>query len=242
VLDRPELVAPDAPLARRALRALPSVLFYVAVAVIAWFIWPTSLGGCTTLTLVSGHSMEPTYVTGDIVVARCGQPAVGDVIVYAPDEVAGNSRIIHRVVGGTADGWVMQGDNNEFLDPFEPAGDEVLGVARVHIPKVGLVFQTFSNAWVWIAMIALALAMLVWPSKDESDDDLDDDDRDELPSDDGPSDEQRPDTLSPDELSPHELSPHELSPHEQSPDEGWDLLGGDRGRAPDRAPELEPSA
>jgi len=209
----------------------------VAVAVIAWFIWPTSLGGCTTLTLVSGHSMEPTYVTGDIVVARCGQPAVGDVIVYAPDEVAGNSRIIHRVVGGTADGWVMQGDNNEFLDPFEPAGDEVLGVARVHIPKVGLVFQTFSNAWVWIAMIALALAMLVWPSKDESDDDLDDDDRDELPSDDGPSDEQRPDTLNPDELSPHELSPHE-----QSPDEGWDLLGGDRGRAPDRAPELEPSA
>ncbi len=232
MLDRPELVAPDAPLARRALRALPSVLFYVAVAVIAWFIWPTSLGGCTTLTLVSGHSMEPTYVTGDIVVARCGQPAVGDVIVYAPDEVEGNSRIIHRVVGGTADGWVMQGDNNEFLDPFEPAGDEVLGVARVHIPKVGLVFQTFSNAWVWIAMIALALAMLVWPSKDESDDDLDDDDRDELPSDDGPSDERRPDAPSPDELSPHE----------QSPDQAWDLLDGDRGRAPDRAPELEPSA
>lgn len=179
MLDRLEPAAPDATPARRALRALPSVLFYAAALVVAWFIWPTSLGGCTTLTLVSGHSMEPTYVTGDIVVARCGEPQVGDVVVYAPDEVEGTARIIHRIVGESEGGWVMQGDNNEFLDPFEPSGDEVLGVARLHIPKVGLVFRTFSNAWVWIAMIALALALLVWPSPDEDGEDDESDAADE---------------------------------------------------------------
>ncbi len=218
MLRRTKPVAPDAPRARRALRALPSVLFYVAAAVVAWFIWPTSLGGCTTLTLVSGHSMEPTYVTGDIVVARCGEPAVGDVVVYQPDEVEGNARIIHRIVGQSDAGWVMQGDNNEFLDPFEPTNDEVLGVARVHIPKVGLVVQTFSNAWIWIAMIALALALLVWPSTDDESDSPDDE-RDDTPG----------DGAGPDETASGEPVGDELA-----------LAGAARG--PGRAVELGPSA
>ena len=222
MLDRQEPAAPDAPLARRALRALPSVLFYVAAAVVAWFIWPTSLGGCTTLTLVSGHSMEPTYVTGDIVVARCGEPQVGDVIVYAPDEVEGNARIIHRIVGESEGGWVMQGDNNEFLDPFEPSGDEVLGVARVHIPKVGLVVRTFSNAWVWIAIIALALALLVWPSRDDDEDEPDDE-----------SDEREPDEREPDERESDDRESADVGSRD-------DQVGLPLAAEPE--PELEPTA
>ena len=60
------------------------MLFLVAALVVGYFLWPTSLGGCTTLTIVSGHSMEPTYYTGDLVVSRCGDYQVGDIVVYNP--------------------------------------------------------------------------------------------------------------------------------------------------------------
>lgn len=152
------------------------MLFYLAAACLAWLLWPTSLGGCTTLTIVSGHSMEPTYYTGDLVIARCGRPAVGDVIVYQPKGMGG-ARIIHRVIGGdAATGWTMKGDNNNFVDPFTPTGDQVLGVARVHVPKVGLVGSALTSPWIWASLMVLALALLVWPTKTVADDDPADDD------------------------------------------------------------------
>ncbi len=162
--------APDAPVARRVWRAAVSVASWAVVALVAWLLWPTSLGGCTTLTIVSGHSMEPTYYTGDLVVARCGQAAVGDVVVYEPPELGGG-RIIHRLVGGDGrSGWQAQGDNNSWVDPFVPADDDVLGIARVHVPKLGMVATALATPYVWVSLIILALAILVWPRDDEADD------------------------------------------------------------------------
>ncbi|UJP40953.1 signal peptidase I [Cellulomonas palmilytica] len=165
--------APDAPPARRVLPGVRTILLYAAALVAVWFVWPTSLGGCTTLTYVNGHSMEPTYHTGDIVVSRCGEPQVGDVIVYAPAS-EGGARIIHRVIGGDADGWVVRGDNNSFTDPFEPAGDEVLGVAQLHVPKVGLALRFVTNTYVWLGVLFLALALWAWPPRDDEVDEPDD--------------------------------------------------------------------
>ena len=116
--------------------------------VVAYFTWPTSLGGCTTLTIVSGHSMEPTYYTNDIVVSRCGTPEVGDIAVYATPETGG-ARIVHRVIGGDGEtGWEFQGDNNDFVDQFRPTDDQVLGTAVLHIPRAGLVAKAVSSPMV----------------------------------------------------------------------------------------------
>src|SRR3954470_12606918 len=109
-------------LPRRLLGVLPAGAWLAVAFVAAWFLWPTSLGGCTTLTIVSGHSMEPTYLTGDLVVSRCGEPAVGEIVVYQPHELGG-ARIIHRVIGGDGSGWQIQGDNNGWVDPFSPTND-----------------------------------------------------------------------------------------------------------------------
>lgn len=161
----------------RLLRAVPGLLLYVLGAVAIVVLWPTSLGGCTTLTVVSGTSMEPTYLDGDIVVSRCGSPAVGDAVVYQPEELGG-ARIIHRIVGGDAEqGWVLQGDNNDWLDPFQPVDAEVLGINVLHLPKLGLVARTLMNPWVWVSLILVALGLLLWPSSvDEADGDGEDDD------------------------------------------------------------------
>lgn len=165
--------APDAPPARRVLRRVSTVLVWALTAVAAILLWPTSLGGCTTLTIVSGHSMEPTFHTGDLVASRCGEPTVGDIVVYQPHELGG-ARIIHRVIGGDPSGWQIQGDNNDWVDPFSPTDDEILGVARLHVPQVGLVVQAVTSPWIWASLIVLALAILVWPRDEDEDEDGDD--------------------------------------------------------------------
>ena len=180
--------APGASVARRVLRAAPGLLGYVVTIVAAILLWPTSLGGCTTLTIVSGHSMEPTYYTGDLVIARCGEPEVGDVVVYQPATLGG-ARIIHRIIGGDADGWEMKGDNNSWVDPFAPAGDEVLGVARIHLPKVGLAAALLTSPLLWLSLLIIALAIFTWPSATDEDDD--DEDGGDVPAD-GPGVDEQP--------------------------------------------------
>jgi signal peptidase len=128
------------------------------------------------MTIVSGESMEPTYATGDLVVSRCGPVEVGDVVVYNPPDVGG-ARVIHRIVGGDADGWVLQGDNNSFLDPWQPEQDRILGSAVLHLPHVGRFAAILLSPWTWISLLIIALAVVIWPSRDdeESTDDEDPD-------------------------------------------------------------------
>lgn len=173
---------PEVTWSRRLLGRASDVLLCVVAGVAAFFLWPTSLGGCTTLTVVSGHSMEPTYHTGDLVVSRCGEPRVGDVVVYQPSELGGG-RIIHRIVDGDGEqGWVLQGDNNAWLDPFSPTDAEVLGVATVHVPKVGLVARWITSPLVWGSFIVLAIALLLWPRAEEDEvEELDAEEKERVP-------------------------------------------------------------
>ena len=157
----------DETLSRRLVGALPTVALVLLALVGAWFLWPSNLGGCTTLTIVSGHSMDGTYKTGDLVVSRCGPAEVGDVIVYEPADMGG-LRIIHRIVGGTAaDGWVVQGDNNDFTDPWKPSGDDVVGVARVHVGGAGALSSLFLSPVVWVSLILVAAGILCWPARED---------------------------------------------------------------------------
>jgi signal peptidase len=173
-------------LPRRLLALATSAAWILGSLTIGYFLWPSSLGGCTTLTIVSGRSMEPTYYTGDLVVSRCGDVEVGDVIVYNPPNV-GAARVIHRVIDGNAeDGWVVQGDNNDFLDPWEPSGDQILGHAVLHIPQLGKLAGILLSPLTWISLLIVALAIVIWPGKAENDDAGSDDDPD-LPAEAAPA-------------------------------------------------------
>jgi len=153
-----------APVPRRRRFALVNALLLVVALGVAYLVWPTSLGGCVTLTIVSGGSMEPTYENGDLVVAQCGEPDVGDVIVYRPGDNAG-ARVIHRIVGGSdAVGWEMKGDNNQAADPWRPSGSEVLGVAGTRVRGVGRLAMLLLSPILWISLIVFAAGMLLWPS------------------------------------------------------------------------------
>jgi signal peptidase I len=113
------------------LRHLPLLLTIAAFA--GWFLTfaPTTVGGPATYIWVSGTSMEPTLMTGDLVILRRSETyAPGQVVAFRiPDgEPGAGTFVIHRIIGGsTAQGFVMQGDNKPRPDPWHPVVSQVLG-------------------------------------------------------------------------------------------------------------------
>jgi signal peptidase len=159
---------------RRYLGVLGNVMIWIIVFIDAWFLWPTSLGGDTSLVIVSGSSMEPTYFAGDLVIARDIEPSIGDVIVYAPESLGG-SQVVHRIIGGDAEsGWQLQGDNNDFVDPFTPVADEVNGVVVVHYTNLGRLSALLLSPIVWACVLVVAIGLLLWFSDDCEDEDEED--------------------------------------------------------------------
>ena len=86
---------------------------------------PILRGEPSRLVIVSGHSMDPTFHTGDLVLAWPSDDyQVGDVAPYrVPEgEPGAGGLVIHRIVGGDGElGFVMQGDNNPAPDIWMPA-------------------------------------------------------------------------------------------------------------------------
>jgi signal peptidase len=148
-----------------------NILIWIIVLINAYFLWPASLGGNTSLVIVSGASMEPEYFAGDLVIARDIEPSVGEVIVYAPEDLGG-AQVVHRIIGGNAaDGWELQGDNNDFIDPYTPKGDEVRGVVVVHYTNLGRLTALLLNPIIWACVLVVSIGLLLWISDDCDDED-----------------------------------------------------------------------
>lgn len=139
------------------LRKMAATRLTVA-ALLLWVLLlrPEMLGGPASYVLVSGHSMEPTLHTGDLVLAL-DQPSyrVGDVIVYrVPNGPGAGTFVIHRVVGGdAATGYVTQGDNRDTIDPWRPKPHDIAGALEATAPRVGFAFA-FLRTPLGLALVA----------------------------------------------------------------------------------------
>ncbi len=109
----------------------------------SWFVLlrPTFVGGPTGYIIVSGHSMEPKYYTGDLVVThRQAHYKIGDIVAYtipAGENGAGNN-VIHRIIGGDGvNGYDTQGVNNSWVDGWHPKDADVIGKAWLHMSGKG---------------------------------------------------------------------------------------------------------
>lgn len=129
------------------------VLGWLVIAGLAclWLVLarPVGLGGATSYVKVSGTSMEPSLHTGDLAILRqAAEYEAGDVVAYRvprPSPVAGEV-VIHRIARVEPDGsFVMQGDNNDSIDPWRPRASDVLGRMFVSVPRLGYVFDAFGN-------------------------------------------------------------------------------------------------
>src|SRR5688500_4302191 len=91
-----------------------------------WLFWPSGLGGGTTYVTTHGSSMEPEFRSGDMaILSPADSYAVGDVVAYYSAEL--DTIVMHRIVSVDANGFVTQGDNNDWLDEDRPTKEEILG-------------------------------------------------------------------------------------------------------------------
>ncbi|MFW6195638.1 MAG: signal peptidase I, partial [Chloroflexota bacterium] len=127
-----------------AVRASLTTVIAIGV-VLAWLYFaPAFLGGQVTLVVTQGSSMEPLLTEGDLAVLRTSDDVqIGDVFGYEDQSIAQN--VVHRVVDYrvTAAGvrYVLQGDNNTWLDPEQPTGEDLIGKLWFEIPGAGRVVQ-----------------------------------------------------------------------------------------------------
>lgn len=130
----------------------------IVLPLAAWFFWlrPVALGGPASYIVVSGVSMEPTLRTGDLVVTqRQNLYGTGDVVAFP---VTGGV-VIHRIVGGTAEGgYVTRGDNRSSDDLWRPTADQILGRMWIRLPRVGTWVETLRKP-VALALVTAVLSL-----------------------------------------------------------------------------------
>ena len=145
------------------LRTLVRLLVVVALlGGWALYLRPTSLGGPAVYLVIRGDSMSPTFESGDLVVLQASDRfAVGDVVGYRvpAGELGAGRLVVHRIVGGDPDGgFVVLGDGNPAIDPWQPTARDVVGRAWVAVPGLGRLIAALHQP---ILLAALAAAIVV---------------------------------------------------------------------------------
>jgi signal peptidase len=154
-------------------RAVGGVLYAVALVlflVAAWFLWPVRWGGTFSEVVVSGHSMEPAFHTGDLVLTkRSDHYRIGDKAVYEipKGEPGAGIHVVHRIIDVRPDGtFVMQGDNRLTADDWRPTSHDVVGRVVAMVPQGGRVLLWLSRPLVLAWLAFLIVAFWLWPTRE----------------------------------------------------------------------------
>jgi signal peptidase I len=147
----------------RVLLVIGLVVFLSA----AWFLWPVRWGGTFAEVVVSGHSMEPVFHTGDLVVTKKDDHyRVGEKVVYQipKGEPGAGIHVVHRIIGVRPDGtFVTQGDNRVTPDDWRPRAHDVVGRVVAVVPVAGHILLWLARPWVLAGLIGLILTVWLWP-------------------------------------------------------------------------------
>ncbi len=129
-----------------ATRAASISAIAALVLAAAWLFWPAQLGGATTYVSTYGVSMAPAFSTGDLAVLRPADSyEVGDVVAYDSESL--NTVVMHRIVAVEGDRFVLQGDNNDWLDQDKPTAEEIQGALFRQVPQGGKVLAAVASPW-----------------------------------------------------------------------------------------------
>jgi signal peptidase I len=142
------------------------ILVLLLVAVALWFTWPARFGGAATFVVVHGHSMDPTFRSGDVVlVRRAGSYHVGEIAAYhIPKGQAGAGQgVIHRIRKVEDGHYTFRGDNRSTEDQWHPTAKDILGREVLRIPMPGETFWAILP-WFWCAAIGVVVTWMFWPT------------------------------------------------------------------------------
>jgi signal peptidase I len=143
---------------RRTLALLTA--FWIALLAATWFLLaPVQVGGQASYVIIAGQSMEPNFHFGDLVIVhKASDYQVGDVVAYQNADIG--RYVIHRIIDKNRGRFVLKGDNNTWVDGYEPASQEVLGKLWVRLPKFGTYMQKLREP-VYMALFAGLIGSVV---------------------------------------------------------------------------------
>ena len=119
-------------------------VFVICIALVWIFLAPRQVGGNVFYVIVYGNSMEPLFKLGDLVLLRPSiNYKVNDTIAYFNPNL--NNYIFHRIIDVDANRYILKGDNNAWIDAYQPQYNEILGKLWLRIPYLGKVFQVLRN-------------------------------------------------------------------------------------------------
>jgi signal peptidase I len=115
---------------------------WLVLALAAWVIFaPIPVGGTTAYIIVNGISMEPNFHLGDLVIVRqLSRYHVGDAVVYR-NQGLGGKNVFHRIIELNLDHYALKGDNNSWVDTYQPTQEEIIGKLWIHIPRGGRILE-----------------------------------------------------------------------------------------------------
>jgi signal peptidase len=125
--------------------------------------WPVALGGASSVVVVSGDSMQPTFSGGDLLYARAADRyRVGDVVVFGLNGAA-SSLVVHRVIDIDEHGdFVTRGDNRSTADGFAVDAADVVGSVRFRAPGVAGTLRLLSQPWTLAILCGAWVGAYVW--------------------------------------------------------------------------------
>jgi len=112
-----------------------AALLLVIMAVVWATLAPLQFGGQSSYVIVAGASMEPVLERGDLVIVRDDyEYKSGDIVTYKHPVIG---PIIHRILDRAGDRYILKGDNNDWIDSYQPSDVELIGKLWLHIPNAG---------------------------------------------------------------------------------------------------------
>ena len=145
----------------RMIRKKPhQVLIAAVLLLLVWMVFvPIQLGGPVSYIIISGNSMEPEIHLGDLVVARRRDHYQLDQrVIYDHPQLG---YVFHRIVGQEGDQFILQGDNNDWLDTYQPTKSEILGKYWYDIPGAGKVISALQQPLYFTLFVLIISSLLV---------------------------------------------------------------------------------
>lgn len=135
---------------------------WMTLLLLGGFLWggfaPIQIGGPVGYVIINGSSMEPGFSKGDLVLTRRGiQPETGKAVVYQQPQIG---MVFHRVIDVQNGSYQLKGDNNDWVDSYQPTGDEILGGYWLRIPSGGTIITRLREP-LNFSMVVLGIAGLM---------------------------------------------------------------------------------
>ena len=112
--------------------------------------------------------MQPTFDSGDLVVARTApEYHVGDIVVIrvAVGDGGDSALVVHRLTAVDADGSVTtQGDNRSTADGFHSTTRDIVGRARWRVPHGAELAGRLSRWWMLAGVAGVLVTIHLWPT------------------------------------------------------------------------------